>query len=473
MEILIYIGGTLVLGILTFLFFEKPYIFGTLFVFLYIYGFNVELPGPLDLRGMVTLLLFGRLVILDKENAQSIFNVLFRDKYFWLMFLFLLISYTVTYIFEPKLGPNLKLFTLNIITILIGFIIIKNNKEDGVFFYGFLFAGLLATIDLFFSRFFFGTLHVVRLLDFVRGQIEFFNHNAFGMIAGFGFLYVYLKLIHNEKNKFIFFPLLVILGLGLVLSTSRGSMLGVLVAILLINHYENYKLFTVKRIVFTGIFLVLFGFIISFSLNYLSKSVASGSKLIKVMTQRLDEIPNTFLGKEKAVYSKFGKKKESTISWRLAKWKRDLEKFTERNLTEQLFGSGIGSYKKKFGKARFMAGSGDRQVYTAHNGYINVLIERGAISLILLLIVIFGIILKSFGKRKKEAIYIPLIYIYVALLIGAHAWIEHNKSFLLFGAMIGSFYYFESEDSIIDEDNETETDEEYEDEEPPKLFGEI
>ena len=64
MEIIIalFIG---LLGIaFLFMLIEYPYYLLGVFVFIVFYNYNIDLPGPLDSRGLLTLALFFRLIIL-------------------------------------------------------------------------------------------------------------------------------------------------------------------------------------------------------------------------------------------------------------------------------------------------------------------------------------------------------------------------------------------------------------------------
>ena len=82
MEVFLYIFAVLVgLGALFFII-EYPYYMVGIAIFMMVYRFNIPTPLPLDARGLLTLILFVRLYIFDRENAKIVNGYLFKNKIF-------------------------------------------------------------------------------------------------------------------------------------------------------------------------------------------------------------------------------------------------------------------------------------------------------------------------------------------------------------------------------------------------------
>lgn len=126
MEIIVIIAGIVFFGIAAFILFERPYYISAILIFMVAYGFNLKIPGPLDARGLVIVILFLRLILFDKENMHLIKKVLFSDKYFYMVAIFIVIDVIVTYLnSNAGLKDPVKSLFLNLVSLILGFIIVQ------------------------------------------------------------------------------------------------------------------------------------------------------------------------------------------------------------------------------------------------------------------------------------------------------------------------------------------------------------
>ena len=168
MELILILGGVVISAIGLFILIEYPYIIATFILFSYLYNFNIETSLPLDIRGIVLILLFARLIIFDKENIGLIVNHLFPEKFFYLISTFLLLSLFVALFYSLKLMPQLRSFILLSISMLLGFIVTANDKGKKVFIYSIIIAGLISAFDIFYTFLFTNitsSLNITRIID--------------------------------------------------------------------------------------------------------------------------------------------------------------------------------------------------------------------------------------------------------------------------------------------------------------------
>ena len=425
--------------IVSFLLIEYPYILASLVIFLYLYNLNIDTHLPLDFRGLLMILLFARLLILDRTNLDFALKYLFKEKYFHLIIIFLITSLFVTLFYHVDVISEIKSFVLLSVSLILGFIVTVNQKGSKVFIYSILAAAIFSTIDILYSFGWMGSIHITRLIDYFFTKVpQSINFNYPGLLCGLGFIYSYLFYIRKEFNKIISLSLMILLSMGIVLSTSRSTLLSTIVLIVLIAILQKEIQLNPKVII--NFMLLGFVFLLSFYFlyNILLKNNNNEESLVKQVYWRLYEEPAQIFGADENRYDKLsGKEIEGTMTWRYLRSAQDLKKFSTLNLDKQIFGIGVDEYTKtRFG--------GD--IFGAHNGYVLVLVERGICGLILLIVFSIGITIKSLKYTKRYYIKTPIAYLFVMLLIytvGQNAELTEPLGFLLLGGMIGNLSNYE------------------------------
>ncbi len=167
-----------------FLIVERPYYIVAILVFLTFYVFNIETPLPIDVRGILILILFLRLCLFDKDNLELVFNKLFLNMFFWLILIFLFAELLVPIATSGKIFGTLKEIILSIVVLILGFITLSNEQGRMAFLFGILSAGILSSFDIFFTFTFFRDLDIVSILDLLSGNQVILNHNYPGFLAG-------------------------------------------------------------------------------------------------------------------------------------------------------------------------------------------------------------------------------------------------------------------------------------------------
>lgn len=438
MELILLLFAVLIFLLGSFLVIEYPYHLVFILIFLSFYSLNIELPGPLDLRGIITLVLLGRLIFFDKENLQKIFQDLLRDRNIFLIILFLLLSFTVTYFQQPGLGSLLKSTMLSITSLTLGFVIIQNPTGRSSFLYGIILTGLISTFDLAYSSFVLGKLEVTSLIkSFLMSGYVSTNHNEPGLYAGLALIVAFF--LHNryQEKKKLFVTIIGILTVGVLLSTSRSSALGLIVVFLIMAFVKEYTI-NFQKIVLIVISVIFTITIFFFSYSFVSKAENNNSMVDKLY-YRLFEEPLSMFGYNKTKkYGKYsGDEVGGSIQFRLNKLKQDTDKYTDSDLSKQLFGFGIKGYED-FRANRF-GNTGYLRNFNAHNGYLLILIERGLVGLILFIVLLISL---SFKSLKYNNIMVPSVYLIIVIAtfaIGQNNELTSPLIFLIFGTVIGEY----------------------------------
>lgn len=73
-----------------------------------------------------------------------------------------------------------------------------------------------------------GELNIIRVIDLLMGNKVIGNHNYPGLLSGVAFLFAYICLSRNIFNKFLMFAVMVFLFIGMLFSTSRSTLGGVI-----------------------------------------------------------------------------------------------------------------------------------------------------------------------------------------------------------------------------------------------------
>ncbi len=451
------------LGGILFIIVEKPYYLTAILIFMMIYVVNIPLPGPLDARGLLLLLLIIRLLFFDRENFAFITNGLFRQPLFHLILVFLLLTFIITFSNEESLIKTLKDPLLSLISLLFGFLLLSNKNGRNAFMVGLMTAGIVSAFDLILHYSIGGfmserliikeELAIIRPLDyFITRDAQWgVNHNFPGFICGTAFIFVYIHFYRKIWKKTIALPLFLVLGAGVFLSTSRSTILSVIVALIFISFSYQHIKFNVRKVVLTGITILLLYISFYFVYNLFIKPGATDKDLVNVIYYRLYEEPFQIIGVGTQKYDIYsGERRETSATFRMGKATTDLKRFFSKDLITQLFGYGSGGYKH-FGQ-RIFQDEDNSYVLDPHNGYVMLLVESGLVGFFIFLVFSISLIVRSIRVNIRNPLDMPIFYFFVMLMIyviGQNGELTQTFSFLLIGGMIANFtnIYSETEET--------------------------
>lgn len=439
MEIILVLVGVLITGIFLFILIEFPYYLVALFIFLNLYSFNLELPGLFDLRGLISIILFIRLVLFDKNNLDTLGGAL-SNRFIVLIIIFSL--YTVLIDFSNGVGLLMivRSLFLNLIAISIGFLSIINGQGKKTIILGILTAGVFAVVDLIYSYLVRGDLMIRRLTDVILSDFvpsrDILNHNFFGELAGVALIVTFLLIITKNLSKSFGYLLFAIFSLGILISTSRSTTLSVFVTFAVILFTQKVLEINFRKLffsIFAGVILLL---VVGLSYSYILRAMNISSEFSEQIYWRLVEEPLSIFTGDVEEFGTDDNKVKGTMRWRYKKYERDLNLFLSQNTNIVLFGFGAGGYTN-IGEINL--NNPVQRQYSSHNFYTNLISEYGIIGFILFMSFFAYLLLSTINKIKQGRIQFSLVYILIAkffITFSDDPNLTSNVSFLLYGCVI-------------------------------------
>lgn len=454
MELLLIIFAVLISIVGLFLLVEYPYHFIGIFIFIIHYQYNIDLPGPLDLRGIISLVLLIRLIFFDKENLDLLLHYLTKHYLFILIIIFELYFIALTFVEGGTYKKAIRLLVFQVIGLLLGFLAVYRGYAVKSFFTAIITAGFFATADLIYSFGISSQLFVRRLLD-IAFKSEYsteLNHNFFGMLNGIALILTYIRIVSKKIDIKKGLLMLLIFGSGILLSTSRGALLTTIFSVIISTFLLPRDQIDTKKIFSIGIkgFFVLI--IIISSYIFLLSVLKVNTEFTDKIYYRLVEEPIELLqGKTSTFRGENQFRKEGSASWRLNKALRDIDKFTSLPISVQLFGYGYNGYYR-VGEKGF--DNYDMRIQNAsHNGIVEMITERGYLGFLLFIIISYLLIKESLKTFKLDVSNFPffIIVIYMTFSMTASATLLLSRfGYLIIGGTLGQilFSYYSQENEV-------------------------
>jgi hypothetical protein len=407
---------------------NKPEIVAVVFFTMVISKINFDLKGlPLNSKAIMSLAMFFR-VLMDKKAIK--FSTFLANPTTKLLIIFL------TYVIFISLSQDL--FTMDLLkesisSILAAFFVyhyflkLHNNNQLK---YAMIASGLICFADLVYTYVVFGGFPMHRLSDNYASNeygtdyvedIEGPNWNFFGQTCGMCFVFMLSDLIKYKSEKKIAFLLLPIMLLGVLMSTSRSALLGLLVVVILIIlngiNYREEK----KRIAKITVFIVgtaLTG-ILLFAI--FGKFLNLNSRFIDEMISRMSDEPVAIL--KKSLGQQYNINNLGSMYWREESSEIAYSAFLNLDLREQLFGIGNTGFEAR------SLGHG----FNAHNATLLLLIENGLIGFFLFFLLVGGTVIQSLRMKNFSPSVSVVLFTIVYGLGQNREWTSITTYIFLFG----------------------------------------
>jgi hypothetical protein len=407
---------------------NKPEIVAVVFFTMVISKINFDLKGlPLNSKAIMSLAMFFR-VLMDKKAIK--FSTFLANPTTKLLIIFL------TYVIFISLSQDL--FTMDLLkesisSILAAFFVyhyflkLHNNNQLK---YAMIASGLICFADLVYTYVVFGGFPMHRLSDNYASNeygtdyvedIEGPNWNFFGQTCGMCFVFMLSDLIKYKSEKKIAFLLLPIMLLGVLMSTSRSALLGLLVVVILIIlngiNYREEK----KRIAKITVFIVgtaLTG-ILLFAI--FGKFLNLNSRFIDEMISRMSDEPVAIL--KKSLGQQYNINNLGSMYWREESSEIAYSAFLNLDLKEQLFGIGNTGFEAR------SLGHG----FNAHNATLLLLIENGLIGFFLFFLLVGGTVIQSLRMKNFSPSVSVVLFTIVYGLGQNREWTSITTYIFLFG----------------------------------------
>ncbi len=391
------------------------------------------------LRPVLTLALFGR-VIVDKHTMAKF------SSYLGLPYVKLLIVFLVYGIFV-SLSQDLftyDLFKGDLDTIMLTYFVyyfyFKNGNANHVKA-AMIAAALICFADLAYTYIVFGSFPMHRIYSLFTGSGETvdyqtafagINWNFFGQICGMGFIYLLCDYIKSRKSNKLSIWLLPVMLLGVLMSTSRSAILGLLVITILIilnsiNFREQKK--RVAKIGMLGIGAIMLSMLLFATVG---KYLNLDSGFIDGIVSRLSDEPIAMV--KKALGQPYNIHNLGSMDWREESAENAYSAYMNMDLKEQMFGIGyLGFETRNIGHG-----------FDAHNATLLLLIEDGLVGFTIYFILIGGLIFQSIVVKNYSPSLFVLGFIIIYGLAQNREWIGWT-TFIFVGCILTEIEYLRFE----------------------------
>lgn len=419
MSVIFLIAGALFLG---YALIYKPQIIAVVLFVVIIAQINV-----FNLRPLLTLALFGRILI-DKKSRFDYPLFLSRTP---VKLLIVLMLYSMMVAFWQNLF-NYDLFKGELDTVILTFCIYyyffrfgnANLLKTAV-----IISGLICFCDLAYTYAVFGSFPIHRLYFEIGGFSQHLseedltamaNWNFFGEICGITFVYVLSDFVRSRSDNKYMIWLLPVMLMGVVMSTSRSSILGLLlISILIILNGINYKeqKRRISKIIALGFGAVFVGFLLMATVG---KYVNLDAKFVEDISDRLLDEPMAIL--KKATGQSYNVQNLGSMDWREESAENAYASYMGFPLNEQLFGIGIRGFETR------NIGHG----YNAHNAFLLLLIENGIVGAGLYFLITLGTVIRAILLKNVSPALASVCFILIYGLGQNREWTEWTTYLFVF-----------------------------------------
>ncbi len=430
--ILLAIAG----GMFIYILITRPEIIAVLFFTITIADINFEIGGlPLNIRAIIGITLFLRTIIPAKgEKPPPFFSS--NAKY---ILLFLFYGYLVTLAYDLVDYTFIKLTFLTAISVYCGYYYFCIKGDYTYIKISLLLAGFICFADLAYSYAIIGHFPVQRIYLLAlnipvqydeQGEIiEVINHNFYGLICGMSFVFLINEFI-NKRNIGKLTLLLPIMFLGVLMSTSRSSLLGIIgISVFLIGRQLRSRESSKKavKLITMGIaviFLALFVFVT------VQQVLNLNSEFVENITQRMVDEPIAVFNKHMGF--NYNAQALDALEWRGEASSNAFEAFQKLKPMEQLFGIGFWG---------FVTRNLGRNFLPPHNGLLLLLIENGIVGLCMYSALVISIFKESFKKNIGISPLVTILIFIIIYCVGQNGELTSSITFLVIVSLIGENKY--------------------------------
>jgi hypothetical protein len=410
---------------------------------------NFDLPGsPLNFRSFVGLVLFIKVLSDSARLPGPSFMSTSYSKY---IIVFILYVFAITYANGLLNAGIVKEYLFALLCAYLGYYYYMKNAGYRIFRTSIIIAGISCLGDLAWTYYLGGGLWIQRIYFSFTPSFAVFNHNFFGYICAIAFVFLLGDYLTDNGNKKWNLFLMPVMFFGVLLSTSRSSILIlIIVSIVLItkgllskkNSKKAYKL-----VIVTVSCLVLAMFLF----QMLAAVFHVNSEFMEQITGRLIDEPVAIINR--AIGNDFKAESLDSMDWRAEASEIAYNTFmTKLDSSEQMFG---------IGHEGFMARSyGYMGIYDAHNGVLLMLIEFGVVGTLIYSSMLASFISRFWSLKLFSPLMVCLVFIILFIT-------SHNRElvsifvFLITGSMAAELEYHTHGIPEVSEDELPEISNEY------------
>jgi len=429
LSIVIILAGLLFVYLLV----TKPEIIAVLFFTITIADINFELGGlPLNARAMIGLALFGRTLVAAKNEMQTGF---IANSKILLIIGFTLYTILVTAFNDLLTAAFIKQSFLTLIAVYCGYFYYMKEGNMRYLKLSLILAGIICFSDLAYTYKVYGEFPVQRIYQWLLkvpieldedGKIlEIINHNFYGLICGMAFVVILNGFINQKSPNKLILLLLPVMFLGVLMSTSRSTLLGIIViSIVLITRELKHRERAKKA--FLLIFLAIGVLFLSlFLFTTLQSYFTLESDFIERISQRLIDEPVAVFNKHLGM--NYNAQALEAMDWREEASADAFAAYMNLQPLEQIFGIGYWG---------FIVRDLGRTGINPHNGFLLLLIESGVAGLLMYAFLVVSIIRKSIKVNSNISPMVTTLVFVIFYCIGQNGELTSSITFLFITTLI-------------------------------------
>ena len=290
-------------------------------------------------------------------------------------------------------------------------------------------AGLICLGDLVYTytvygsfpvqRIYEGLLHIAPEVDENGEYQEVQNHNFYGLICAMCFVFLLHEFIYTKKTQKLLVFVLPLMFLGVLMSTSRSSLLGLIgISIFLLHNLIRQGNNAQKAIRF--IMVAASAIVLSFMLfSFLQDALNLKSDFIDRISERLIEEPLAVMNKHLGL--NYNAQSLDAMEWRGEASSDAWEAFLRLHPMEQIFGIGYSGY---------LARNLGHTNLNPHNAFLLILFENGIAGFLFYFIMVFGAIYTSIRLLPVRSPIVTLLIFILIYCIGQNGELTTSITFL-------------------------------------------
>jgi O-Antigen ligase len=429
LSIVILLCGLLFVYVLV----TKPEFIAILFFTITIADVNFELGGlPLNARALIGLALLGRTVVSQRNAGQAGF--LFNAKIL-LIIGFTLYTIVVTAFHDLITAAFIKQSFLTLIAVYCGYFYYMKRGDMLYLKISLVLAALICFCDLGYTYSVYGEFPVQRVYHMLLGVpieydedgniLEIINHNFYGLICGTAFVVIINDFINQKSPNKLILLLLPIMFLGVLMSTSRSTLLGIIVIsfVLIVRELKHRERAQKAMLLITMAIGILF--LSLFLFTTLQSYFSLESDFIERISQRLIDEPVAVFNKHLGM--NYNANSLEAMDWREEASADAFNAFMNLSTLEQLFGIGYWGFI-----VRDLGHTG----LNPHNGFLLLLIETGLMGLLMYIILVIGIIKRSLRVNTNIPPLVTTLIFIIFYCIGQNGELTSSITFLFISTLI-------------------------------------
>jgi hypothetical protein len=416
---------------------KYPEVVAVVFLTLTLADVNFKLGGiPLNARALIGIPMLARTMIdTNLRNAPP-----FIRSHAVNIPLFTIYTLLITELYGLMTFEFVKSCALTFICVYVGYYYFFKTNSPKYYRLSLILASLICFSDLVYTYVFVGSFPVQRVYQRLLGVplvydeygdvLEPVNWGFYGAICGMSFLFVLNDNISNRSKSQLSLFLLPIMFLGILMSTSRSSLLGISGAsmFLIVREMrggENAK--KALKLVFLGFGMILLGL---FAFTFIGNFVELDVEFLERISSRLIDEPIAVINKQLG-YS-YNAQELDALDWRGEASSDGFNAFLNLEFVEQLFGIGFWGYATR--------DLGHTQL-PPHNGPLMILVEYGIFGLCFWGFIFVRAVRESLKLRKSTSSLMAVLVFYFLYCIGQNEELTHGIFLLSLSTLIAENTY--------------------------------